>query len=176
MSAYNTETREILHLPFRVEWFTDADHEAPWDAEDIPTSQIITEWTQRDKRPGELVLATDGRSKRYVDFAELCSYARAQQWSCEAARNLTPPVTPRQAAAMAARETFDDWKAWCNNEWHWCGITVTLLDPQNDDEETTFTASLWGLRDDEDQVHEEVILDLVRDCLQQVGQYSTLTR
>jgi len=164
MSAYNTETREILHLPFRVEWFSDHFHEAPWDYCGVP-SGIVYGWTTRDKRPGELVLDEDRGSRRYVDFAELCDQARAEKWSCDAARKLTPPATPRQAAAMAARETFDDWKAWCNNEWHWCGTKVTLLDPQNDDEETDFAASLWGLRDDdeEEQHYEEVILELVDD-------------
>lgn len=63
---------------FRVTVEHDADHDAPWDNED--GHGPVSEWTTRDKAPGELVLCEDGRSKRYYDFAEACRIARRDGW------------------------------------------------------------------------------------------------
>lgn len=56
----------------------DSDHGAPWDEE--CGHGPVSDWTTRDKLPGELVLNDDGRSKRYYDFAEACRIARRDGW------------------------------------------------------------------------------------------------
>jgi hypothetical protein len=53
-------------------------HGAPWEEEDGHGD--VSEWTTRDKLPGELVLDEDGRHKRFYDFAGACKIARRDGW------------------------------------------------------------------------------------------------
>jgi len=53
-------------------------HGAPWDEE--CGHGDVSDWTTRDKLPGELVLSEDGRSKRFYDFAGACKIARRDGW------------------------------------------------------------------------------------------------
>lgn len=56
----------------------DEDHGAPWEEE--YGHGPVSEWTTRDKLPGELVLNEDRRAKRFYDFQEACKIARAEGW------------------------------------------------------------------------------------------------
>lgn len=56
----------------------DNDHGAPWD--NCDGHGPVSDWTRRDKKPGELVLNTDRQSKRFYDYAEACRIARRDQW------------------------------------------------------------------------------------------------
>ena len=53
-------------------------------------------------------------------------------------------------------------------DWHYCGIVVTLLDA---DGEPDVNASLWGIEDglpEMSEYHEEVIGELIDECLSQI--------
>lgn len=63
---------------FVAEIHVDEGHGAPWEEED--GHGPVTDWERRDKRPGELVLADDGRAKLFYDFAEACRIARRDGW------------------------------------------------------------------------------------------------
>lgn len=69
---------------FRVSMATDCDTGAPWIEHD--GHGIVSDWTSRDKKPGELVLACDGRGRarngvrRFYDFAETVKIARRDGW------------------------------------------------------------------------------------------------
>jgi len=56
----------------------DSDMGPPWEEHD--GHGPVSDWTGRDKRPGELVLCTDRGSRRYYDFAEACRIARRDIW------------------------------------------------------------------------------------------------
>lgn len=73
-------------------------HGAPWEEEDGHGD--VSEWTTRDKLPGELVLSEDGRSKRFYDFAGACKIARRDGWG------FLPGVLKYEKRA-------DCWHAWC---------------------------------------------------------------
>ena len=120
---------------FRVSFPFDADHGAPWDEE--AGHGPVSDWTRRDKAPGERVLAVDHGSKRYYDFAAAVRIARRDGWD-------TPPYgagAPGERAARAAEADFARMRAWLADEWHYCGCFVTLLD-------ATEQESIWGLEDD----------------------------
>lgn len=51
---------------------------APWKEHD--GHGPVSEWTTRDKTPGELVLCSDYGSKRYYDYATACHIARRDGW------------------------------------------------------------------------------------------------
>ena len=139
-------------LTFSVKVEHDSGHGAPW-AEECGHGPV-TDWTTRDKRPGELVLNSDRGSKRYYDFAEACRIAQRDGWN---AAPYSDTETKRQRAAKAARADFEWLRAWCDNEWQYVGIIVTLLD--DDGNETEISDSLWGVCDsDSDYVAEEARL------------------
>jgi len=84
---------------------------APW--ENSCGHGVVTDWTSRGKNAGELILNEDRGSYRYYDFAEAVKTAKKEGWG---------PGTP----ADAARKGFDGLKAWCNDEWYYCGIVLTV--------------------------------------------------
>lgn len=77
---YDGETFEFEHngVAYVATIESDDTHGAPWEEEDGHGD--VSEWTRRDKLPGELVLSEDGRSKRFYDFAGACKIARRDGW------------------------------------------------------------------------------------------------
>lgn len=67
-------------------------------------------------------------------------------------------MTPRQYAAMAARQDFERLKAWCDGEWHYVGVAVERL---ADDETVDATESLWGIESDAGPYLQEVAAELI---------------
>lgn len=131
-------TLELHGLTFRVTTERDTDHGAPW--EECDGHGPVSDWTSRDKLPGELVLNVDGHQRRYYDYAEACRIARRDGWDA-------PPYktgTTRQRAARAARADFEYLRRWCANDWAYVGVIVELLD---DEGEAIDSASLWGVED-----------------------------
>jgi len=111
---------------------------APWLEHD--GHGPVSDWTTRAKRPGELVLTTDGPHRQYYDFAQACRIARRDGWN-------TPPYdtieTPRQRATRAAMSDYEALRAWCNDKWYWCGIVVTVTHTESGLE--LVSDSLWGI-------------------------------
>lgn len=151
--AYKTEIFEQHGNTYKIEWFYDSYYGAPWEEHD--GHGIVSEWTTRAKRPGELVLNTDGRSRRYYDFQHTVKIAKRDGWnSCRT----------KAEAAEAAMRDFQYLKDWCDDKWHWCGIVVTLLD---EGEETDISAGCWGIEDEglcSAGHHASIIQDLIGDC------------
>lgn len=136
---------EISGLKFRVEYERDNDMGAPWKEHE--GHGPVSGWKNRDKKPGELVLNEDHGSKRFYHFQEAVKIALRDGWDAKPYN--TGNETKRQQAAKAARADFEHLRAWCADEWHWCGVIVKLLD--DDGEETGEDESCWGYEsDDED--------------------------
>jgi len=112
----------------------------PWKEHD--GHGIVSEWTHRAKTPGERVLVQDRNSYRYYDFAETMKLARKDGWG---PRDNIEGESNGQRLVRAVEQDFEHLRAWCNGEWHWCGIIVALLD--SDGEGTGETESLWGMED-----------------------------
>ncbi len=160
--VYRTETRDHGAMTFRIEWFHDTDADAPWDRED--GHGPVSGWTSDPKAPGQMVLCSDRRMHRYYNFAEAVKMARRDGW------DVKPYGTrkPGERAHEAAMADFNLMRQWCNDQWHYCGIVVTLLDA---DGEPDVNASLWGIEDglpSAPEYHEEVIGELIHECLSQI--------
>lgn len=138
-----------VDLVFNVAFEDDYDAGAPWEDED--GHGPVSNWTNRDKRPGELVLNKDRGSYRYYDFAEACRVARRERWDA-APYNHDGKETKRQQAAKAARANYEYLRKWCNDQWHYVGVIVTLLDA--DGNETEVSDSLWRVETFNDYHHE----------------------
>lgn len=51
-------------------------------------------------------------------------------------------MSARQYAARAAMREYEALRAWCDDEWYWCGIVVTVTHTETDTE--LASESLWG--------------------------------
>lgn len=124
---------------FRVEYIVDDQHGAPWKEND--GHGPVSEWTTRDKKPGELVLNNDRHSRRYYDFAEAVRIAKRDRWGHESA---PATATKNQKATIAARADFEYLRGWCNDEWQYVCVIVTAINNDGTDGETE---SLCGVDD-----------------------------
>lgn len=165
--AYNAKTHEQDGHTYRVEWFYDEDHGAPWDEHD--GHGTVSDWTTRDKRPGELVLSQDRSLKRFYDFQGAVAQAKKDGWNTEP---YTWPSKGAQAVAAVLAD-FNHLKDWCDDRWHWCGIRVTLLDEEG--EPTQHDAALWGIEDGTNgakEYHKDVIQELVNECRHELDRHT----
>ena len=117
---YGNHTVQYGGLTFDVVFGSDTDMDAPWDNGD--GYGIVSEWTTRGKKAGEIVLSQDRRAKRYFDWAGTVKKARAEGWN-------TAPYdlveTAGERAVRATQANFKYLKAWCDDEWNYVNITVT---------------------------------------------------
>ncbi len=160
MHAYQTETRESGTMSFRVEWFYDIYSDAPWNNE--YGHGPVSDWEHRSKKPGEMILNSYRGSHRFYDFAQAVKTARVEGWGTE------PYGTrkPGERAHAAAMADYDRMRQWCTDQWHYCGIVVTLLDA--DGKPDSVDASLWGIESDSPEYHEKIIGGLITECLSQI--------
>lgn len=104
----NTNTFEHKGHTFRIEIEQDEDMREPWEEHD--GHGIVSDWTTRDKAPGERVLNADRTSKRYYDVQETIKRARADGWGTDEQaleRVLGRKPTKREIIADAVERDFD---------------------------------------------------------------------
>lgn len=95
----------------------DEDSGPPW--KDSDGHGPVTEWVRRDKLPGERILASDRGSHRFYDVAEAVRIAKRDGWGGEG-------KTAGERAANAVERDFKYLQAWCNDEWFYVGVAVTV--------------------------------------------------
>lgn len=134
---YYQDTIELDGMIFAVYMDRDDFTSPPWEEYDCHGP--VSDWTSRDKRPGELILNEDRGCKRFYDFAEACRIARREGWGYERFTHRDIAFlgglykgTRRQIAALAARADFERLRAWCNDDWYFAVIQVCLLDDYGD--------------------------------------------
>lgn len=162
---------------FVIAILQDDDASPPWERSE--GHGTVTDWTTRDKEPGELVLNEDGRSKRYYDFAAACATAR-KEWGlspdnlAELETRLGRKATAREIASEAARRDFDFLRAWCNDEWHYVGVVLfeiprgeIVTNPESFADKEPFaetnSAALWGIESCADEYIQSVIMELFHE-------------
>lgn len=105
---------------------------APWEEHD--GHGIVSDWTTRDKRSGELVLMSDRRSRRFYDVQETIKKASAEGWGlsndqrAELAKKLGRNPTAREITAEAVQRDFEYLRGWCNDSWCWVYVRVDAPD------------------------------------------------
>lgn len=180
-NTYNTETREIDGRKYRIEWQYDDTYGRPEGESDghgvCADINFDPKTFGEDPEDGELdleevvrhkmmrVLDTASRRQtwyRVYDVWETMKVAKKDGWGVANPAGLTPD----EIIAKAIDNDFNYLKGWYNDDWHWCGITVILLDEEGDPTEDE--ASLWGLCSDDAECHEEVIKELVSEIQRQV--------
>jgi len=94
----------------------------------------------------------------YYDVWETLKKAKEEGWSVPNPVGLTPD----ERAMEAVEKDFAYLRGWYCDDWHWCGICITVME---DGEKTSWDSSLWGLESDDIDHHEEVISELLADAL-----------
>jgi hypothetical protein len=146
---------------FLVSIKPDEEWRTPWQDED--GHGPVTDWTRREKRPGELVLAEDRGSFLYYDFQEACAIARRDGWGAAG----DDGMTPHQKAAHAARADFERLRRYCAGLWGYVGLVVTMLDDYGDP--MPYEASIWGVESDADEYLDELANELADEVQSQIA-------
>lgn len=156
--SYCYETRDIEQNGkiYRVEFIFDSDTGAPWEEHD--GHGVVSDWECRDKKPGEVIIASDHGSKLFYDVAETTRMAKRDGWGVS--NTDTSRMTPAQITALAVQRDLERMRDWCNDIWHWCGVAVFPL-TEDGDELRRKTESLWGIESDAGAYFDEVISDLI---------------
>ena len=154
--CYKTRDIEQNGTTYRVEFIADYDMGAPWEERD--GHGVVSDWERRDKKPGEVVIASDHGWKRFYDVAAATHIAKRDGWGVSNAD--TSNLTPAQITAMAVQHDMECMRDWCNDVWHWCGVSVFPL-TEGGDELRSKTESLWGIESDADSYFDEVIAELI---------------
>lgn len=148
MGAYDSWTFVYEGRKFVAELHHDGDMGAPWDEHD--GHGVVSDWTRRDKMPGEMLLHSDGRFlRRYYDFAGAMRLAKRDGWGIgpEALAALTAKLgrapKPGEVRVAAVMADFEHLRRWCNDLWHWCSVVVRLADGDSTD-----TESVGGIESD----------------------------
>lgn len=138
----------ILQLPggitAHVKTERDDDTGAPW--ENCDGHGPVSEWTTRDKAAGERVLCSDGRSKRFYDYAAAIKEAKRDGWDA-------PPYktgTKGQQAARAVEHDFAFLQGWATDKWEYLGVIVTLFNAEGRE---LGEESVWGIESCENPGH-----------------------
>ena len=159
------DTIEYQGLTFRVTQEHDHDHGAPWDEEDGHGE--VSDWTRRDKKPGERVLCDDRGQKRFYNFAGAVKTARAE-WGVGPEVKAAflakhgREMTRGEIAVHAAESDYEYLRRWCDNQWSYVGVCVELLDV--DGQEVGKGESLWGIDSDADEYLAQVAQELAEEC------------
>ncbi|MNQ25022.1 hypothetical protein D3C85_382340 [compost metagenome] len=170
------DTFERNGRTFRVFIEHDDDHGAPW--EDSDGHGPVSDWTSRDKRPGEWVVSSDGRgrarngSRRFYDAAEANRIAKRDGWGlCDEARaklaaKLGRVPTAGEVRAEAVRRDFDFLRGWCADEWHYVGVAVAHVPngTEPDEVKRDYSYALWGIESDADEYIMETAAELADEC------------
>lgn len=142
---YDGDTFKRNGRTFKIEMPYDDCGRVPWEDDD--GAGIVSEWTRRDKAPGERELCSARGNKRFYDWQETTVKAKRDGWGlCDddlaaLESRLGRKPTRKQIVAEAVARDFDRMRAWCNDQWHYVGVVVTEI-------ESGETESLWGIEND----------------------------
>lgn len=140
----------------------DDDMREPWIEHD--GHGIVSEWTRRDKRPGERVLIADSHgAKRYYDVAASIERAKAEEWGCPDSADLTRG----QIAAKAVDLDFEHLRAWCAGEWEWEQIAVRYIGPDRHEH----VEYLGGIIDPDDTYKPECARELADEIIHELAKW-----
>jgi hypothetical protein len=159
---YNDDTFTHKGYAFRVRFERDEHMGEPWKEHD--GHGPVSEWTTRDKRPGERLLHEDHGSKRYYDAQAALRLAKKDGWGC--GDETHTHRTAGEKAACAVERDFDYLRRWCKDEWEWTGVIVEQVDEDGDP--TGEKDSLWGIDGDHGGYLTTVAYELADEIVNQL--------
>lgn len=125
---WDGDTFEHKGREFKVTFPREDSQDTPWDWSD--GHGVVSEWTTRDKSPGERVLIADRHSKRYYDIAETTKIAKRDGWGlgtkelAALAQAVGRMPTHKEIIAQAVERDFEYLRGWCNDDWTYVTVAV----------------------------------------------------
>jgi len=157
-TLYDGDTFDHRGYTFRVRYERDDDHGAPWEEGD--GHGIVSDWTTRDKAPGERVLCVDRHHRRYYDVKATLRLARQDGWGCAGGQR--EGESARSYAARAVEADFEYLHGWCTDRWEYVGAIVTWTEDEN------VQASLWGIESSEHAYLTSVAYELADELMTRI--------
>lgn len=150
---------------FRAEIRPDDTTEPPWENSDIHGS--VSGWYKsREKSPGERILCEDRSGYvRFYDMQESTKIAKRDGWGCAHEEH----TTKGERAACAVEADFQYLRKWCNEEWWYVGVVISLHQEVNPHESIMLSdhlASVWGIESDTFDYLNETARELLVEALQ----------
>jgi hypothetical protein len=119
----------------------------------------VSDWRKSDsKSPGERPLITDRGLSLFYDWQEAIKLAKREGWGCRhrssgpngADFNIPPKEhkTKGEERACSVQSDFDYCRRYAEDQWHWVGIVVILLD---EEDKELGEDSCWGYSSDNHQ-------------------------
>lgn len=138
--------------------YRDDDASPPWKRHD--GHGPVSDWTSRQRAPGERILSQDCGNYRYYDVDQAVEIAKRDGWD-------SPPFKKGTKASRAARAVEADFahlKAWCDDEWQWVGVAVTV---SKSDVELTgkYDHAIWGIESSSGHYLTEVANEMVSEAV-----------
>ena len=152
-------------LQFIVSFEYDDDATPPWERAD--GHGPVSDWTSRDKKPGEWVLSSNRGFKHFYDAAEATRIAKRDGWGigkearAELAAKLGRAPTKGEVTAEAVRRDFEFLRGWCTDEWHYVGVCVRHV---SQDADQRYIYALWGIESESADCLTETAHDLAGQC------------
>jgi hypothetical protein len=130
---------------FRVHIESDDNSDPPWERSDghgpVRSINAYHRGDHPEKRPGERVLHKSGRTFWLYDWKEACRLARKDGWNAE-------PYDAPNRIERAVQADFDFLRGWLNDDWHYIGVCVTLVNDEDEDITDRYANALWGIESD----------------------------
>lgn len=176
------EKIEANGLTFAVQIKIDQDSRQPWKECDGhgPVREVSTSYTGRlSKAPGERILHHGDRGcySWAYDWAGAIRLAEKDGWGISEDKRPAnwDQLTKRQQTELAVQSDFDFLKAWCDEDWVWSGVCVTLMVEDDDGDLVRYKGpldcsdSLWSvefwqyedLDSDKNKYAKEIALEMV---------------
>ncbi|KVZ62234.1 hypothetical protein [Burkholderia ubonensis] len=214
MRLYNGDTFEHEGYTFKVQFERDDDVEEPWNRSE--GNGVVSDWTRRDKQPGEVVLTSDRGMYRYYDIAKTNAIAKRDGWGLTEedkadlvkrlaqkrvvrrpignpslehhsggvfkvkgansevvelpGRDPGKRLTAGEIRAEAVRRNFEFMRQWCNDQWEYTWVKVTLVRMDDDGEpveDERFSDSVGGVESYNDY-HMQVALECANNVLSSI--------
>lgn len=144
-----------------VSYFYDEDSDPPWEQADghgsvRKSSSPHAQWAS-DKRPGERPMNRADRHEYqfYYDWQAAMKTAEQEGWNAE-------PYGAPGSTLRAVESDFKFLSGWVNDEWHYCGVQVELLD---DEGERMGYDQLWGVETYKDY-HEQCAKEMAETLVE----------
>jgi hypothetical protein len=154
------DTIECNGRTFRVEIEHDDSGQLPWE-NDCIFDGVVSDWESRGKRPYEKILNQDRRLKRFFNVKRFIEVAKSHGCSGKEAHE-------------QLERSFEYLRSWCNDQWSYVGVIVTLLDDDGAPNED-YVQSLWGIESDAYDYLNQVAQELAQECFRDYETHTAKT-
>lgn len=178
--ALHEDIIEAMRLKFKVTIEQDCDSGRPWKECDgygvVRESKRSEYFRGVEKRAGERVLHDGGRNEYtwVFDWAATMKEAKRDGWglSDDDKPANWGTLTKGQQLEIIVQRDFNFLKAWCDEEWVWCGVCVELADYHGplDLERSLWSVEYWQYEDLDSKKNKHIRTEVIAEMMQDIAE------